>query len=119
VYRKIGIKNYISKMVKVQSFPTFSELKKFIEENPKATICEIRNEFKQEGEDVVSIKKPNCKKKELIVAYSINGEFYRYLQSFMKEEYVICDSDHMACLISDDTRYIGPGEFFPIVLSIK
>jgi hypothetical protein len=37
----------------------------------------------------------------------------------MKEDYVICSPDMMACLISDKTRYTGPGEFVPITLSIN
>lgn len=102
-----------------QTFPTFSELKQFIKENPQTTICEIRDKFNQQGESVISIKKPNCKNKELVLAYGINGDFFQYLQTFMKEDYVICDTNHMSCLISDKTRYIGKGEFLPIILSIK
>ncbi len=37
----------------------------------------------------------------------------------MKEDYVICESDMLACRISDSTIYTGKGEFLPIVLSIK
>ena len=101
------------------TFPTFLELKRFINENPQATICEIRDKFNQHGEDVISINKPKCKNKELVLAYGINSDFFKYLQTFMKEDYVICETDYMACLISDKTRYIGKGEFLPIVLSIK
>ena len=102
-----------------QNFPTFSELKEFINEHPKATICEISDRFKQNGEDVIAIKKPNCKKKKLILAFNIKSDFFEYLQTFIKEEYVICQEDFMACLISDRHRYTGSEEFCPIVLSIK
>ena len=102
-----------------QTFPTYLELKQYIKENPQATICEIRDKFNQQGETVISIKKPNCKNKELVLAYDINSDFFKYLQTFMKEDYVICGTDNMACLISDKTLYTGKGEFLPIVLSIK
>lgn len=102
-----------------QTFPTHLELKHFIKENPCTTICEIRDKFKQNGEDIISITKPECKNKQLILAYGINSNFFRYLQTFMKEDYVICKSDKMACYISDSTAYIGPGELLPVVLSIR
>ncbi len=102
-----------------QTFPTFLELKQFIEDNPRATICEIRDKFHQQGDSVITIKKPECKNKELVLAYDINSDFFTYLRTFMKEDYVICGTDHMACLISDKTRYTGKEEFYPIILSIK
>ena len=95
-----------------QQFPTFVALKNFILENPKSTICEIRDKFEQHGDDVVI-------NKEMVLAYNINGDFYGYLQNFMKQDYVLCDVDKMACLISDNHIYTGPGQFLPIVLSIK
>lgn len=100
-------------------YPTFAELKQFIKENSKATICEIRDRYNQKGESIISINKPNCKNKQQIIAYGINSEFFTYLQTFMKEDYVICESDMLACRISDSTIYTGKGEFIPIVLSIK
>jgi len=100
-------------------FPTYLELKQFIKNNQKATVCEIRDKFNQSGDSVISIIKPNCTKKKIVLAYSINGLFFQYLQEFMKEDYVICDTDHMACLISDQTKYIGSDEFLPLVLSIN
>ena len=102
-----------------QQFPTFVALKNFILENPKSTICEIRDKFEQHGDDVVTRLKPNCKNKEMVLAYNINGDFFGYLQNFMKQDYVLCDVDKMACLISDNHIYTGPGQFLPIVLSIK
>ena len=105
--------------MEAQTFPTYRELKKFIIEHPWATICEIRDKFKQNGEQTISIKKPGCKNKQLILAYGINADFFNYLQKFIKEDYVICKTDNMACCISDSTYYNGPGEFLPIVLSIK
>jgi len=102
-----------------QSFPTFLELKKFIQDNPEATICEIRDKFNQTGEAVISIKKDKCKNKELVLAYGINSDFFEYLQTFIKEDYVICRTDIIACRISDRTWYTGKGEFLPITLSIK
>ena len=100
-------------------FPSFLELKNFIINNQKATICEIRDNFNQKGDIIVSINKPNCKKKQQILAYDINPSFFKYLQEFIKEDYVLCESNMNACLISDPTIYNGPGEFIPIVLSIK
>ena len=104
------------------SFPTFLELKQFITYNSQATICEIRDKFEQHGDVVVTRLtrlKPNCKKKEMVLAYNINGDFFEYLQNFMKQDYVLCGVDKMACLISDNHIYTGPGQFLPIVLSIK
>jgi len=101
------------------TYPSFTELKQFIKENKKATICEIRDKYNQKGETIICINKPNCKNKQQILAYGINSEFFKYLQSFMKEDYVICESDMLACRISDSTIYTGKGEFIPIVLSIK
>jgi len=100
-------------------FPSFLEIKEFIEENPRSTICEIRDKFNQSGEDIISQLKPNCKQKQLILAFNINSDFFAYLQQFIKEDYVLCDVDPMACLISDSQIYKGPGEFLPIILSIK
>jgi len=95
-----------------QALPTFAELTHFIYQHPRATICEIRDEFNQKGDSFITIKKQ-------VIAYGINSEFFDHLQEFMKEDYVECDIDHMACLISDNTRYNGPGKFLPVVLSIK
>jgi hypothetical protein len=92
------------------TFPTFSELKQFIEENKKATICEIRN---QKGVDVI------INKQKEILAYGINSEFFFYLKTFIEEDYVVCTSDIIACLFSDSTQYAGEGKFQPIVLSIQ
>lgn len=99
-------------------FPSFRELKKFISNNQRATICEIRNHFSQKGDTTICIPKPNCKHKQYVLAYNINAEFYAHLTEFMKEKYVIVDKDPLACMISDSTIYTGPGEFLPIVLSI-
>ena len=101
-----------------QNFPTFLELKEYIIEHPRATICELRDKFNQQGDDVISIKKKNTNQKQ-VLAYAINGDFFEYLQSFMKEEYVDINTDNMACLISDSTIYEGPEQLLPIVLSIK
>jgi hypothetical protein len=98
--------------------PSFKQLKEFIKKNPKATICEIRDKFNKQGSSVCSVKDPNSNK-ELVLAYAIDRHFWTYLQNFMKEDYVICSPDMMACLISDKTRYTGPGEFVPITLSIN
>jgi hypothetical protein len=95
-----------------QSLPTFAELTHFIYQNPRATICQIRDEFNQKGDSYITIKKE-------VIAYGINSEFFYHLQEFMKEDYVQCDTDYMACRISDSTRYTGPGKFLPVVLSIK
>jgi len=106
-------------MTHTSDFPSFSVLREFIRENPKASICEIRDEFNQCGDDVVSRHKPGCSQKQLVLAYGINGEFFRYLQSFIKEEDVVVDADHVSCMVSDNTLYTGPGEFVPILLSIN
>ena len=98
------------------SFPNFNELKEFIKNNQKATICEIRDKFNQKGEDIVSIMNGN---KKCDLAYSINAPFFEHLQEFMKNDYVIVQEDALCCLVSDKTKYIGKGHFLPIVLSIK
>ena len=106
-------------MMSQQEFPSFDELKNFLLENPRATICEIRDKFEQHGDVVVSRLKPNCKNKEIVLAYNINADFFQYLHTFMQQDYVHCDIDRMACIISDNHIYTGPGEFLPIVLSVK
>ena len=106
-------------MTYTSDFPSFSALRDFIHKNPKVSICEIRDEFNQCGDDVVTRPKPECSQKQLVLAYGINGEFFRYLQTFIKEDDVIVDTDHMSCMVSDKTMYVGPGEFVPILLSIK
>lgn len=106
-------------MMSELQYPTHEELCKFIIENPKSTICEIRDKFEQYGDDIISIPKPNCQEKQLILAFNIQSNFFKYLQTFMKEDYVLTGTDHMACAISDKEIYRGPGEFLPIVLSIK
>lgn len=99
-----------------QSFPSFEELKEFIKKNQHATILEICKKFGQLGDSVISTMDGRT---ELVLAYGVNREFFEYLQSFMKEEYVQCNEDPFACLISDDTRYVGKGKFLPITLSIN
>ena len=41
---------------------------------------------------------PKAKNTMLVVAY---------IHNFMKEDYVICETDNMACAISGSTRYTG------------
>ncbi len=101
-----------------QVFPSFLELKEFIKERPEATICEIRDHFNQQGDDIVGVLKPGCKKKMWVLAYGINEKFFEHLQEFIKEPYVVCGTDMLACRISDKTMYRGPGEFLPLILSI-
>lgn len=98
------------------TYPTFLELKEFIKKNPQTTICDIRDKYNQKGDIVISMIKPE-KKKEYILAYGINSDFFRYLQTFIKEDYVKCELNNIVCLM-DSTTYIGKGEFMPIVLSI-
>ena len=85
------------------SFPTFEQLKQYIRGHPAATICEIRDNFDQRGDSVISITKPKCKKKQLILAFDINADFFAYLQSFMREDYVptddLSDEDVEAALL--------------------
>ena len=102
-----------------ETFPSFDKIKEFIVSHQKATINEIKTYFKQSGEDIITISKPNCKNKKLVLAFNINGKFFEYLQEFMKNDFVLCDTDKMACLISDSELYTGPHEFLPITLSIK
>ena len=95
-----------------QPLPSFAELSDFIYQNPRATICQIRDKFNQKGDSYITIMNE-------VIAYGINSEFFEYLQEYMKEDYVQCDIDYMACRISDNTRWAGPGKFLPVVLSIK
>ena len=97
-------------------FPSFLELRAFITMKPRATICEIRDHFNQVGDNIVETI---IDRKKYVVAHSINGKFYNYLQDFMKEDDVIVEEDMIASLISDKTRYKGPVSFLPIILSIK
>lgn len=99
-------------------FPTISELKQFIYEKKRATICEIRDKFSQRGNSTICIKNSDCNKKDLVLAYNINKEFWDFLKIFMKKAYVRCDIDIMVCMYSDKTIYSGSNEFVPLVLSI-
>ncbi len=98
------------------NFPSFEEIKEFIKNNEKATICEIRDKFNQQGDDIVSMMINN---KEYVLAYGINAPFFNYLQEFMKNDYVECNEDVLCCLISDSTKYVGDEQFLPMVLSIN
>ena len=98
------------------NYPSFDNIKAFIKCNPSSTICEIKKYFKQDGDDVCSNFRNG---KKLVLAYSINSDFFCYLQKFIKQDYVSVDEDALACLVSDDTQYIGDGKFLPIVLTIR
>lgn len=99
-----------------KQFPSFEELKDYIKLHSKSTICQIRDAFDMRGDSVISNLR---NRKKMILAYDINDEFFRHLQQFIKQDYVICETDMMACLVSDNTRYVGKGKFLPIVLSIQ
>lgn len=103
------------------NFPTFDEIKNFISANPKATICEIRNHFGQQGTEDIAIKKPGTKNKYYILAYNINSKFYEHLRDFMKQDYVKVELDALCCMISDGVfkSLKNNCEFYPVVLSIK
>jgi energy-converting hydrogenase Eha subunit F len=108
-----------SELETTAKLPTFEQIRGFILSHQDATVCEIRDHFNQKGNSIMSRLKPGCKKKELVLAYGINGDFFTHLQNFMKQDYVTARSNPLACLISDSTIYTGPGEFVPIVLSVK
>jgi hypothetical protein len=96
-----------------RNFPTYLELKQFIEAKQKATICTIRDLFNQKGEDTI------YNSQNQVLAYSINSEFFMYLKTFIEQDYVVCRSDIIACLLQDSTEYDGQENFVPIVLSIR
>ena len=86
------------------NFPTFLEIKDFILNHQRATICEIRDHFNQKGDDVIFSANPDCKKKVFVLAYGINGDFFDHLRDFMKQDYVILGTHIWACRISDNTN---------------
>lgn len=97
----------------MSSFPSFQELKEFILKNPRCTIRELCNHFKQNGEDnIMSLDG------KYVFACGINVEFWRHLQQFIRQEYVTVEQDKLACVISDDILYAGKSHFIPIVLSV-
>ena len=73
--------------------------------NQRATICSLRDTFRQEGDGIAR------KKYGMVLAYGINLDFYEHLLAFMEEDYVICSVD-MA--IMANTRYTGHGAFLSI-----
>ena len=95
-----------------QSLPSFAELTHYIYQNPRATICQIRDNFNQKGDFHITVGKR-------VIGWGMNSEFCDQLQEFMKEDYVQWDTDSLACFISNNTRWTGPGKFLPLVLSIK
>ncbi len=100
----------------MDEYPSFDEIKKFVETNPRATINEIKDEFDQHGDAVCSVWKGD---KKLVLSFGIDEGFWNHLTHFIEQEYVEVDEDAFACCISDKQRYVGEGEFIPIVLSIK
>ena len=101
------------------NLPSFDEIKQFIIERPWATICEIRDKFNQKGEFSCGYLKEGCKTKMEIYAYGATEQFGPHILEFIKQDYVELDIDPLASLQSDSTRYRGPDEFVPIVISIK
>jgi hypothetical protein len=95
------------------SLPTFDEIKGFIQTHPAATICEIRDHFKQRGD------KHFCATNKQIVAFNIKEDFWVHLQQFIKQDYVAVGEDPLACMISDSETCTSKQGFLPIVLSIK
>tara|TARA_B100000131_G_scaffold314449_1_gene351294 strand:- start:157 stop:474 length:318 start_codon:yes stop_codon:yes gene_type:complete len=102
------------------SYPTYSKLKEFIK-SPR-TICEIRDKFNQKYDsNIIERPKPGCKVKTCVLAYDINPDFFRYLQSFMKLDEVICYPDMLHCIMVDECIFKSNKfkEFIPIILCLK
>ena len=94
--------------------PSFSEIRSFIETHPRTTFCEIRDHFKQHGNNIIT------KQSNKVIAFNIDTEFYNHLFSFIKENNVKCQYDSKACLacsreIQKNTNGLV---FYPIVLSM-
>ena len=117
ILKNLCYKLYKNKHRMAHNFPSYEELKQFLNDNPDSTINEIKAYYNQNGDEFISFTKPNCKKKQIVWAYNINYQFAKYLQTFMKQEYVEIKKSPIACMI--DGWYTGPEEFIPITLSIK
>ena len=100
-------------------FPTILELKEYVRDNHRVTICGLRDAFGQEGDGIVRKKERCCGHKGMVIAYGINLDFYEHLLVFMEEDYVICSVDMAICNALDTTRYTGHDKFLPLVLSIE
>lgn len=98
-------------------YPSFEELRQYLRTHPRTTICELRDVYHQRGDDIIAYEKPK-EEDQIVLAYGIQREFFTYLQSFIREQDVICQVDEMTCLVKDQTRYIGKGQFLPFVLSL-
>jgi len=83
-------------------YPSFNQLREFIEAHPRTSVCEIRNHFNQRGNDIIS----------LTITKHKNGEFFTYLFTFLKQDYVIWDN-------YDSSIYPSDGKFGPLVFSIE
>lgn len=99
-------------------FPSFSELKVFVTNHPRSSVCEIRDHFNQQGDDTITIPKEGCKFKRRVVAYAIRADFYSHLKEFIKKDYIKLDLCRMSCMVSDSTIYHGKHEFLPVLLTV-
>ena len=98
------------------TFPTYDEIKQFIIDKPRATVCEIRDRFDQRGNHwgVTEFRGEEC-----LVAYGINGDFYTYLLKFLKQDCVEWDGSLLDCAVSDSTRPPPGIKFLPLVFTIR
>jgi hypothetical protein len=100
----------------VEYEPTHQEIIDFIKENPKSTICQLREHFKQSGESGAHIMKDG---KKFFWCYGCKKSFIYLLEKVRFDDNIIQDVDTSTCLISDSTSMkLERGEdFLPLVLT--
>lgn len=101
------------------TYPSFRQLKDFILHHPQTTIRQIQEHYHQQGQDVIAYETPHGEEEQVILAYNIQKDFFVYLQSFVKENDVVCEISQPAYSFSGAVNYHGKGKLLPIVLSMK
>lgn len=87
---------------------------KFIKENPRCTMCEIRDNFNMTGDIVCSIPKPNSKNKRIIFAYDVNRYFAEIFHKAIYDKKIGWCINKFMCMTADSTQYTGQYEFVPL-----
>jgi hypothetical protein len=110
----------VKRSVKMEaiSFPSFEEISEFIRNEGEVTFLNLRDKFNQHGENTICF--PTYDGEEVVVAYNINGEFFKYLQEFIRKNNVGTREDMSVIKRRDPTLYSGDrGKFYPVVLYMK
>jgi len=97
----------------LMTYPSFAELRSYLQTHPRSTICDIRDYFHQQGTDI--LYSPSPEYTYVVWAYDIQQDFFHYLQIFIQtEERVIGEMDEQV-----SQHYHGEGKLLPFVLSMS